>query len=195
MPVQAPARTNHSRDGQRGGACDAALIPAPWGLNLPGSARALQQVLLVHGLHAASPGAPSQVARGTMAARSHLPPSAPVLPPAPCARPLYPRPSPPRVKPPAARRVQKPAGRGKGGRLQRESPLCPQDSSPASRSPKGLSELRPKTFGLEQRGKRLRRVAKLGLNNQNTHSSRNPIEKSLGIWGSRKSARGGGTQN
>lgn len=53
--VQAPARTKHSQDGQRGGACDATQIPAPWGLNLPGSARALQQVLLVHGRHAASP--------------------------------------------------------------------------------------------------------------------------------------------
>lgn len=64
VPVQAPARTNHSQDGQRGGACDAAQIPAPWGLNLPGSACALQQVLLVHGLHAASPSAPSKLRAG-----------------------------------------------------------------------------------------------------------------------------------
>lgn len=64
VPVQAPARTNHSQDGQRGGACDAAQIPAPWGLNLPDSACALQQVLLVHGLHAASPSAPSKLRAG-----------------------------------------------------------------------------------------------------------------------------------
>lgn len=121
--VQAPARTNDSQEGQRGGACDAARIPAPWGLNLPGSARALQQVLFVHGRHAASPSAPSKLRAGRRQSALTFR-SGPAA--APRARPLYPRPSPLRVKPPAARRVQKPAGRGKGDRLQREPRLCPQ---------------------------------------------------------------------
>lgn len=121
--VQAPARTNDSQEGQRGGACDAARIPAPWGLNLPGSARALQQVLFVHGRHAASPSAPTKLRAGRRQSALTFR-SGPAA--APRARPLYPRPSPLRVKPPAARRVQKPAGRGKGDRLQREPRLCPQ---------------------------------------------------------------------
>lgn len=55
--------------------CDAVQLPAPWGLNLPGSARALQQVLLVHGLHAAFPGAPSKLRAGRwqLAVTFHLP--------------------------------------------------------------------------------------------------------------------------
>lgn len=69
--VQAPARTNDSQEGQRGGACDAARIPAPWGLNLPGSA--LQQVLFVHGRHAAFSQCALEVARGATAERTHLP--------------------------------------------------------------------------------------------------------------------------
>lgn len=119
--VQAPTRTKHSQAGQRGGACEASQIPAPWGLNLPGSARALQQVLLVHGRHAASPTerprscAPGRWQRAlTHLALTHLSLGSRRCAPHPPARPLYPRPSPPRVKPPAARRVQKPAGRGEG---------------------------------------------------------------------------------
>lgn len=117
-------QTNHNQDSQRGDACSAAQIPAPWGLNLPGSACALQQILLVHGLQSRLSQCALEVARRTRTTRTRL-----LLRSRSCAQRLrlYPRPWPPRVKSPAARRVQKPAGRGKGDRLQRESRLCPQD--------------------------------------------------------------------